>query len=411
MNSSIASIAISPIITSRDAPSSPSDLRLSSNNDNVDVSSYTYATSPPQHGPRKNQYSMNYHQHQHQHCHDSYHSHHSHQDNDENMSMNSRVALSTSFRTMSVINIDDSDDHDDHDGEYEVENTNANMHSRNIIYIDDVDAPSDERDDDQNNYANNANNVHHNNSNNNVYEMSNYNDEYQRQTQYREEELQNQYRQAEHQVEVEQQLEQHQVEHQDQQEETDEERRRREEEESENLARQLMAEEAMASYAQSTNFLRSHANEYSEEDLRALEALIAEEDPTTHQAAIDVDLDVDADIDGVVDGEIVGEESADLSYETLLRLGERMGDVKSERWAMKAKQEIAKLKKVNFTADMARGKDENDCAVKCLICQFQYEEGDVVAVLPCGHNFHHDCVDQWLLTKDHCPYCRQSIVN
>jgi hypothetical protein len=129
----------------------------------------------------------------------------------------------------------------------------------------------------------------------------------------------------------------------------------------------------------------------------------------THQAAIDVD--VDADIDGVVDGEIVGEENADLSCETLLRLGERMGDVKSERQTMKAKQEIAKLKKVISTTDMARGKDENDCAVKCLICQFQYQEGNVVEVLPCGHNFHHDCVDQWLLTKDHCPYCRQSIVN
>ncbi len=195
---------------------------------------------------------------------------------------------------------------------------------------------------------------------------------------------------------------------------TDEEQQRREEE-SENLARQLMAEEAMATYAQSTNFLRSHANEYSEEDLHALKALIAEEDPMT-QAAIDVDVDVDADIDdadidGVVDGEIVGEENADLSCETLLRLGECMGDVKSERQTMKAKQEIAKLKKVISTTDMARGKDENDCAVKCLICQFQYQEGNVVAVLPCGHNFHHDCVDQWLLTKDYCPYCRQSIVN
>jgi hypothetical protein len=191
-------------------------------------------------------------------------------------------------------------------------------------------------------------------------------------------------------------------------EETDEEQRRCEEEESENLARQLMAEEAMASYAQSTNFLQSHANECSEENLCALEALIVEEDPMT-QAAIDVD--VDANIDSVVDGEIVGEENTDLSYVMLLHLGECMGDVKSECWVMKVKQDIAKLEKAIFTSDMARDKDENDCAVKCLICQFQYDEGDIVAVLPCRHNFHHDCVDQWLLTKDHCPYCRQSIVN
>ena len=190
-------------------------------------------------------------------------------------------------------------------------------------------------------------------------------------------------------------------EEQEELEETEEERRLREEQESEALARQLMAEEAMASYAQSSNFLREHANEYSEEDLRALEALMAEEDPL-----IQDEEEVDDDVHGGEEGEV----SRELSYETLLRLGERMGDVKSERWAMRAQQEIEKLRIIKFDPTMAKGKDENDCCVKCLVCQFQYEEGETIRVLPCGHMFHDECVDQWLSTKDHCPYCRQSIV-
>ncbi len=158
----------------------------------------------------------------------------------------------------------------------------------------------------------------------------------------------------------------------DDEEETEEELRKREEEESEALARQLMAEEAMASYAQSSNYLRAHANEYSEEDLRALEALMAEEDPMTEQGGEEEFDDED-------------DESGELSYETLLRLGERIGDVKTERWSLKAKEEIEKLKIIKFDHNMAKGKDENDCCVKCLVCQFQYEEGETLRVLPCKH--------------------------
>ncbi len=154
-----------------------------------------------------------------------------------------------------------------------------------------------------------------------------------------------------------------------------------------------MAEEAMASYAESSNFLRSHANEYSEEDLRALEALMAEEDPMVDEA------------------EEIGDDngSLELSYDALLQLGERIGDVKSERWALKAKEEIAKLETIPFNCQMTTNKDENDSCVKCLICQFHYQEGERLRVLPCKHRFHNDCVDQWLMTKDHCPYCRQCI--
>ena len=178
------------------------------------------------------------------------------------------------------------------------------------------------------------------------------------------------------------------------QKESSKERRRREEEESEALARQLMEEEALASYHQSTNFLRQHAEEYSADDLAALEAAMAEEEPREELENVDEE----------------GMLSSELSYETLLQLGERIGDVKTERWTMRAKEEIEKLPLKIFNRDMAEGKDENDSSVKCLVCQFPFEDGEQIRILPCQHHFHNSCVDQWLMQKDHCPYCRQSIV-
>eukprot|EP00339_Tiarina_fusa_P011584 CAMPEP_0117027602 /NCGR_PEP_ID=MMETSP0472-20121206/20158_1 /TAXON_ID=693140 ORGANISM="Tiarina fusus, Strain LIS" /NCGR_SAMPLE_ID=MMETSP0472 /ASSEMBLY_ACC=CAM_ASM_000603 /LENGTH=248 /DNA_ID=CAMNT_0004734887 /DNA_START=169 /DNA_END=916 /DNA_ORIENTATION=+ len=172
--------------------------------------------------------------------------------------------------------------------------------------------------------------------------------------------------------------------------ETDEERARREEEESVALAQALMAEEAMAvSYAMSVDYLRHNRDQFSEEDLAALQAAMAEEEE---------EVEIEADDDG------------DMSYELMLRLGERLGDVKSERWARVAQEKIAALPTLKFNPETARGKDDNDCDVKCLVCQFSYEKDDVLRRLPCEHCFHAECVDQWLKSKDCCPYCRTTIV-
>ena len=59
--------------------------------------------------------------------------------------------------------------------------------------------------------------------------------------------------------------------------ETPEERALREQRESEALARQLMAEEAMLSYQQSTAFLQENASQFSGADLAALQAAMREE--------------------------------------------------------------------------------------------------------------------------------------
>jgi len=46
----------------------------------------------------------------------------------------------------------------------------------------------------------------------------------------------------------------------------------------------------------------------------------------------------------------------------------------------------------------------------CVICLLEYEDGDDVKVLPCGHEFHSECVDLWLGKHNRtCPTCRHDI--
>jgi hypothetical protein len=154
------------------------------------------------------------------------------------------------------------------------------------------------------------------------------------------------------------------------------------------LARMLMEQEAIESYgALSADFLRYNSHQFSREDLAALQAAMAEDE-------------------GSDDGE-----EEPFSYDVMLRLGESIGDVKKERWNLVASSEIAKLEEFKFLAQDAEGKDENDCSVKCLVCQFAYQQEDTLKRLPCGHVFHSECVAQWLKDNDICPYCRQTIVD
>ena len=52
----------------------------------------------------------------------------------------------------------------------------------------------------------------------------------------------------------------------------------------------------------------------------------------------------------------------------------------------------------------------NSTSETCGICLEDYSEGCVLRVLPCGHRYHVECVDGWLLrTSDSCPFCARRI--
>lgn len=45
----------------------------------------------------------------------------------------------------------------------------------------------------------------------------------------------------------------------------------------------------------------------------------------------------------------------------------------------------------------------------CSICIDEYEEGDVVSVLPCKHEYHRECIEPWLQMHRNCPFCKQDV--
>jgi len=53
--------------------------------------------------------------------------------------------------------------------------------------------------------------------------------------------------------------------------------------------------------------------------------------------------------------------------------------------------------------------NEEDEEEMCSVCITEYEQGDQVMRLPCGHRFHQDCIISWLRIKRICPLCRNDI--
>ncbi|TYI56552.1 hypothetical protein E1A91_D11G218700v1 [Gossypium mustelinum] len=44
----------------------------------------------------------------------------------------------------------------------------------------------------------------------------------------------------------------------------------------------------------------------------------------------------------------------------------------------------------------------------CCICQEDYANGEELGLLDCGHDFHFNCIKQWLVEKNSCPICRKT---
>lgn len=54
--------------------------------------------------------------------------------------------------------------------------------------------------------------------------------------------------------------------------------------------------------------------------------------------------------------------------------------------------------------------EANKLTKDCAVCLSEFEVGDEVKTLPaCGHVFHRECVDPWLLAKGSCPLCRRGL--
>lgn len=46
----------------------------------------------------------------------------------------------------------------------------------------------------------------------------------------------------------------------------------------------------------------------------------------------------------------------------------------------------------------------------CTVCLAEYEDREILRLLPCGHHFHVNCIDQWLRLHANCPLCKRQIM-
>ncbi|KAJ7298701.1 hypothetical protein O6H91_Y478300 [Diphasiastrum complanatum] len=68
-----------------------------------------------------------------------------------------------------------------------------------------------------------------------------------------------------------------------------------------------------------------------------------------------------------------------------------------------------KLKTIKYSSqDASATSPLQETVVKCSICQEEYEEGDNLGYLDCGHSYHAICIKQWLVKKNQCPVCKAS---
>jgi len=52
-----------------------------------------------------------------------------------------------------------------------------------------------------------------------------------------------------------------------------------------------------------------------------------------------------------------------------------------------------------------------DGEAECSICLSAYEHGDTLITLPhCKHEFHSECILEWLTSNDGCPQCRENVL-
>ncbi|KAK3278446.1 hypothetical protein CYMTET_13618 [Cymbomonas tetramitiformis] len=59
-----------------------------------------------------------------------------------------------------------------------------------------------------------------------------------------------------------------------------------------------------------------------------------------------------------------------------------------------------------FSCDTA-----SECQGSCAICQVEYEKDEAIMTLPCKHQYHKDCAEEWLLRYSKtCPVCKVSIM-
>lgn len=54
-------------------------------------------------------------------------------------------------------------------------------------------------------------------------------------------------------------------------------------------------------------------------------------------------------------------------------------------------------------------KTANENGEKCVICDENYKNGETICNTECNHEFHFDCLEEWIQIRQNCPLCRQDV--
>ncbi|XP_062094431.1 probable E3 ubiquitin-protein ligase ZFP1 isoform X1 [Humulus lupulus] len=103
----------------------------------------------------------------------------------------------------------------------------------------------------------------------------------------------------------------------------------------------------------------------------------------------------------------------DMSYEELLALGERIGNVNT---GLSEDTITSQLKtRAYLSSRMRLNLEEAECHYKeddcCIICQDDYKSLEKIGILNCGHEYHAECLKKWLLIKNVCPVCKSEALS
>ncbi|XP_027091467.1 probable E3 ubiquitin-protein ligase RHG1A isoform X2 [Coffea arabica] len=88
-----------------------------------------------------------------------------------------------------------------------------------------------------------------------------------------------------------------------------------------------------------------------------------------------------------------------MSYEELLALEERIGNVST---GLSEETILKQLKQRKYVSNKTVEVETEPCCV----CQEEYSDGEDLGSLDCGHDFHAECIKQWLTHKNLCPICK-----
>ena len=89
------------------------------------------------------------------------------------------------------------------------------------------------------------------------------------------------------------------------------------------------------------------------------------------------------------------------SYEELIELAERLGPAGPEGIL----QEV-----IDSIPIRTYSRVPGDKPSRCVVCMNDFENEDQLRCLPCSHEFHQPCIDQWLGNHRSCPLCRGEVL-